>query len=186
MSYEDVLKTAEERMGKALSHAQDQLHHIRTSRASTALVENLRVDYYGTPTPLNQMAQLSVPEPRQIMIKPFDASTLQEITKTLQKSDLGISPENDGKVVRLTMPPLSGDQRQKYAAKAKDLAEEGRIAMRNVRRDANKEADALQKSSAITEDDNRDLHDAIQKLLKDFEGKMGVVQDKKTQEILEV
>jgi ribosome recycling factor len=186
MTYDTILATAQERMGKALDHTHDQLRHIRTSRASAGLVENLRVDYYGSPTPLLQMAQISIPEPRQIMIKPFDVSTLGEITKTLLKSELGISPENDGKVVRLTMPPLSGDQREKYAAKAKGLAEEGRIAIRSVRRDANKEADALMKDGSIAEDVCHDLHDAIQKLLKEYEGKVGEIQDKKTAEILEV
>ena len=186
MTYDTILATAQERMGKALDHTHDQLRHIRTSRASAGLVENLRVDYYGSPTPLLQMAQISIPEPRQIMIKPFDVSTLGEITKTLLKSELGISPEKDGKVVRLTMPPLSGDQREKYAAKAKGLAEEGRIAIRSVRRDANQEADALMKDGSMAEDVCHDLHDAIQKLLKEYEGKVGKIQDKKTAEILEV
>jgi ribosome recycling factor len=186
MSYDKVLADARERMEKALKHTQEQLRNIRTSRASSALVENIRVEYYGSPTPLNQLAQISIPEPRQIAIKPFDASALEAITKALQKSDLGISPENDGKVVRLNMTQLSGDQRKKYAAKAKEIAEEGRVAMRNVRRDANKEADALQKSGGLTQDDNHALHEEIQKLLKDYETKVSEVQDKKTHEILEV
>lgn len=186
MSYDKVMKDATERMDKALAHTQDQLRNIRTSRASAGLVENLRVDYYGSPTPMNQLAQISIPEPRQIMIKPFDMSVVEEIAKTIMKSDLGISPENDGKVVRLTMPPLSGDQRQKYAARAKEVAEEGRVAMRNIRRDANKEGDALQKSGDITEDDNRGLHTEIQELLKEMEKKVTEVQEKKTTEILEV
>lgn len=186
MSYETVIKDTKERMEKALKHTQDQLRNIRTSRASAGLVEHIRVEYYGTPTPLSQIAQVSIPEPRQLVIKPFDGSALEEIGKAIMKSDLGISPENDGKVIRLTMPPLSGDQRKKYAAKAKEIAEEGRVAMRNVRRDANKEADALQKKGDITEDDNRALHDEIQKLLKDYEVQVGVVQEKKTEEIMEV
>lgn len=186
MSYDQLIKSTRERMDKALNHASDQLRHIRTSRASTGLVDNLRVDYYGTPTPLKQMAQVSIPEPRQIMIKPFDASVIEDIAKALMKSDLGISPENDGKVVRLNMPPLSGEQRQKYAARAKELSEEGRIALRNVRRDSNKEADAMQKKSTITEDDNRGLHTEIQELLKEYEARMNEIQEKKTAEILEV
>ena len=186
MSYDTVLKGARERMDKALIHTQEQLRNIRTSRASAGLVENIRVDYYGSPTPMNQLAQISIPEPRQIVIKPFDMSALEEIGKAILKSDLGISPENDGKVVRLNMPPLSGDQRKKYAARAKELGEEGRVALRNIRRDANKEADALTKSGDITEDGNRDLHGAIQDLLKELEGKVSEVTDKKTTEILEV
>ena len=170
MSQATVLASAKSRMTKALKHIHEQYRHLRTSRASSGLVENIRVDYYGQPTPLNQMPQISIPEPRQLVSKPFDASALEEIGKAILKSNLGISPENDGKVVRLTMPPLSGEQRKKYAAKAKEYAEEGRVAMRNVRRDSNKEADALTKKGDITEDGNRDLHDDIQKLLKEYEG----------------
>ena len=185
MSYDDVLKSAGERMEKALGHTKDMMKNIRTSRASSALVEHVRVDYYGTPPPLAQLAQITVPEARTLVSKPFDANALKDVEKALTKSDIGISPENDGKVVRLTMPPLSGDQRKKYAAKAKDLGEEGRVSLRNIRRDANKEAEALQKKSEITEDDLKRLQDEIQKLLKQYEGKVADVQDKKTKEILE-
>lgn len=186
MKYQEILDDARGRMEKALSHLKDMLKGIRTSRASSALVDNIRVDYYGTPTPLNQIASISVPEPRQLVIKPFDLSIIQDIAKAIMKSDLGIQPENDGKVVRLTMPPLSGDQREKYAAKARDLCEEGRISMRNVRRDGNKHADASKKDGEITEDENRKLHDEIQKLLKDYEDKVSETQKKKTTEIMEV
>ena len=185
MSYESVLKDAEARMEKAVSHTSDMLKNIRTSRASSALVEHVRVDYYGTPTPLSQLAQISVPEARTLVIKPFDASVIKEVEKALMKSDLGISPESDGKVIRLTMPPLSGEQRKKYASKAKDLSEEGRVSLRNVRRDANKEADAHKTSGEVTEDGHKDLQDEIQKMLKAFEGKVGAAQDKKAKEILE-
>lgn len=185
MSYDDVMKDAKDRMEKALGHTRDMLKNIRTSRASSALVEHVRVDYYGTPTPLSQLAQITVPEPRTLAIKPFDAGVVKEVEKALMKSDLGIPPESDGKVIRLTMPPLSGDQRKKYASKAKDTGEEGRVSLRNIRRDANKEADALQKKGDLTEDDLRALQDEIQKLLKEYEGKVGEVLDKKTKEILE-
>jgi ribosome recycling factor len=173
------------KMAKAIGHTRDLLKNIRTSRASSALVEHIRVDYYGTPTPLTQMAQISVPEARQLLIKPFDQSSLKEIDKALQKSDIGISPENDGKVIRLNMPPLSGEQRKKYAAKAKDTVEEGRVALRNIRRDANKEADALLKAGGCTEDEHKRLHDDIQKTLKDNEGLLNEVQERKTREIME-
>lgn len=186
MSYQDILKDAKERMEKAITHMQDQLQGIRTSRASSALVDNIRVDYYGTPTPVSQLASITIPEPRQLVIKPFDASVLQELGKAIQKSDLGITPESDGKVIRLTMPPLSGDQRKKYAAKAKELCEEGRVALRNVRRDVNKHADQEAKDGGLTEDDNRKLHDEIQKLLKTYEEKVQERQDAKTKEIMEV
>ena len=186
MSYQATIKDARERMDKSLHHLQDVLRTIRTSRASGALVEGIRVEYYGTPTPIAQMASISVPEPRQIMIKPFDASSLQDIAKAIMKSDLGIQPQNDGKVLRLTMPALSGEQRKKYAAKVKELCEEARIGMRNARRDLNKHADQMLKSGELTEDENKKLHDEIQKLLKEFEDKVGQVQDKKTAEIMEV
>jgi len=185
MSYDDVIKDAKDRMEKAVGHSRDMLKNIRTSRASSALVEHVRVDYYGTPTPMAQLAQITVPEARVLVIKPFDGSVIKDVEKAIIKSDIGISPENDGKVIRLTMPPLSGDQRKKYAAKAKDLGEEGRVSLRNIRRDANKEAEALQKKGDITEDDLKRLQDEIQKLLKEYEGKVGEVQDKKTKEILE-
>ena len=186
MTYESVLKDAQSRMKKALAHTEDMLRGIRTSRATSALIDNVRVDYYGTPTALSQMAQISVPEPRQLLVKPFDVSVIKEIEKALAKSDLGIQPESDGKVVRLNLPPLSGDQRKKYAAKAKEICEDGRVALRNVRRDANKEADALLKSKDITEDDNKGLHEEIQDLLKKFEGQVNDLQERKEKEIMEV
>ncbi len=173
------------KMDRAVGHTRDLLKNIRTSRASASLVEHIRVDYYGTPTPLAQMAQISVPEARQLLIKPFDMSSLKEIDKAIQKSDIGISPENDGKVIRLTMPPLSGEQRKKYAAKAKDLVEEGRVALRNIRRDVNREADALLKAGGCTEDEHKRLQEGIQKTLKDYEGILSEVQDRKTREIME-
>jgi len=162
------------------------LRTIRTSRASPALVEGIRVEYYGVPTPLSQMASISIPEPRQILIKPFDPSVIGDVGKAILKSDLGVTPLNDGKVLRLTMPPLSGEQRKKYASKVKELCEETRISMRNVRRDMNKHADTLLKDGGVTEDEGRKLHDEIQKLLKEYEDKVGQVQDKKTAEIMEV
>jgi ribosome recycling factor len=171
---------------KALHHVQEVLRGVRTGRATSALVDNIKVDYYGTMTPLNQMAAISTPEPRQILIKPFDASSLTEIGKAIQKSDLGITPQSDGKVVRLNMPALSGEQRTKYAAKVKEMAEEGRIAMRNGRRDMNKHADAELKAGRLTEDEHRKLHDKVQELLKDYEKKLDQVLEKKVAEIKEV
>lgn len=185
MSYNAIVTETKDKFEKALQHARDVLRNIRTSRASPALVENIRVDYYGTPTPINQLAAISIPEPRQIVIKPFDGSILLDMAKAVMKSDLGISPENDGTILRLTLPHLSGEQRQKYAAKVKEFCEEARVAMRNGRRDQNKLADALKKTSELTEDQNHDLHDEIQELLKTYEGKLQEVLDRKTKEILE-
>jgi ribosome recycling factor len=186
MSYQGILEDANARMDKAIAHIHDQLKSVRTGRASPALVENIRVDYYGTPTPIQQLASISVPEPRQIMIKPFDASVLEDVAKAILKSDLGITPQSDGKVLRLAMPHLSGEQRTKYAHKVKEMCEEGRIAMRNGRRELNKQSDAMHKSGEVTEDENHKLHDEIQKLLKAHEEKLTQVQEKKIAEIMEV
>jgi len=186
MSYNQILDEAKTRMEKAVKHLQDMLRSVRTSQASPALVENIRVDYYGTPTPLAQLSSISIPEPRQLMIKPFDGSILPEIGKAIQKSDLGINPQNDGKVLFLTLPQLSGEQRKKYAAKVKEMCEEGRIAMRNSRRDLNKLADQAKKEGELTEDENKKLHDDIQKLLKDYEGKVDTILEKKTKEVTEL
>ncbi|MBK7876438.1 MAG: ribosome recycling factor [Planctomycetes bacterium] len=186
MSAQDIVKNTKEKMEKVVHHLAEHLKQIRTSRASSALVDNIKVDYYGVPTPLSQMASVSIPEPRQILIKPFDGSILNEIGKAIQKSDLGIQPQNDGKVLRLTMPPLSGDQRKKYAAKVKEMCEETRVALRNVRHDENKVADAELKGGGLTEDQSKKLHDDIQKLLKESEDKVTQLLDKKTAEIMEV
>lgn len=186
MTYKEILTEASTRMEKAVKHLQDLLRSVRTSQASPALVENIRVDYYGTPTPIVQLGSISIPEPRQLMIKPFDASILTELAKAIQKSDLGINPQSDGKVLRLILPQLSGEQRKKYAAKVKEMCEEARVALRNTRRDLNKMADQAKKASELTEDENRDLHEEIQKLLKTFEEKVDTVLEKKTKEVTEL
>ena len=185
MSYQSVIKDTESKFEKALAHLQQQLRAIRTGRASSALVDNLKVDYYGTPTPISQMASVSVPEPRQLIIKPFDPSIIKELNKALLKSDLGVAPQDDGKVVRLNLPALSGEQRNKYAAKVKEICEETRVAMRNGRRDLNKQSDAMQKDGEITEDENKKLHTEIQDALKKYEGKVDEVLKKTVEEIQE-
>lgn len=186
MTSQKIIQDTTALMEKALHHVQDTLKGVRTGRASTALVDHIRVDYYGTMTPINQLAAISVPEPRQIVIKPFDASVLGEVSKAILKSDLGITPQSDGKVLRLQMPALSGEQRQKYAAKVKEMCEEARIAMRNGRRDMNKHAEGEHKGGTLTEDENRKVQTKIQEILKDYEKKLDGVQDKKTAEIMEI
>ena len=186
MAAKEILDESQKTMEKALHHLQDVLRSVRTARASSALVDNIKVEYYGTQTPISQLAAVSIPEPRQIVIKPFDASVLNEVAKAILKSDLGITPQNDGKLLRLQMPPLSGEQRQKYAAKVKDLCEDARVAMRNVRREMNKKADLELKGGKLTEDESRKLHERIQDVLKDYEKKLDGVQEKKTAEIMEV
>jgi len=186
MSESKIIEETHDAFEKALQHLQDILRSVRTGRASSAIVDNIRVDYYGTQTPINQLAAVSVPEPRQIVIKPFDASVLDEISKAIMKSDLGINPQSDGKVLRLSMPALSGDQRKKYASKVKDMVEDTRVAMRNGRREMNKKADAALKDSTITEDENRKLHERIQESLKEYEKKLDGILEHKTAEIMEV
>ena len=158
MSIEEIAFEAEERMEKSVTLLADQLRGIRTGRANVGLVESIRVDYYGSSTPLKQMANLSTPEPQQILIRPFDPSVIGDIVKAIQTSDLGLSPNSDGKVVRLNVPPLSVEQRKKLANRVKELAEEARVAIRNIRRDANKQADVEQNR----EDPHRGRRDNLQ------------------------
>ena len=186
MTYQAVLKDGKDRFEKTLGHLKDQLKRIRTGRASTALVDNVRVDYYGTPTPISQLASVSIPEPRQILIKPFDPSVLKEVSRAILQTDLGTAPQDDGKVLRLVLPPLSGEQRKKYAAKIKEMCEEARVALRNTRRDLNKHSDAMLKGGELTEDDNRKLHDEIQSLLKEYEGHVDTTMKAKVTEVEEV
>ena len=186
MTSQKIIQDTTALMDKALHHVQEMLRGVRTGRASTALVDHIKVDYYGSMTPISQLAAISVPEPRQIVIKPFDASVLAEVGKAILKSDLGITPQSDGKVLRLQMPPLSGEQRQKYAVKVKEMCEEARIAMRNGRRDMNKHSEVEHKSGAQTEDENRKTQTKIQEILKDYEKKLDAVQERKTAEIMEI
>jgi len=186
MAYNAVLEDGRSRFEKTITHLREQLRGIRTGRASTALVDNIRVDYYGTPTPIGQLASVSIPEPRQIMIKPFDASILKEVAKAILKSDLGTSPQDDGKLLRITLPPLSGEQRNKYAAKVREMCEEARVALRNTRRELNKHSDGLEKDGGLTQDENHKLKDEIQNLLKEYESKVDETMKKKVAEIQEV
>ncbi|MCZ6596748.1 MAG: ribosome recycling factor [Planctomycetota bacterium] len=186
MSYQAVKQDAQTRFEKTIQHLQELMRGIRTGRATTALVENVRMDYYGTPTPLQQLASISIPEPRQIILKPFDPSVLKEMAKALMKTDLGCAPQEDGKLLRLSLPPLSGEQRSKYAAKVKEMAEESRIAMRNTRRDLNKASDAMDKSGEITQDENHRLHAEVQELLRTYEKKVDDLLGRKVAEIEEV
>lgn len=186
MDDDEILLDAEDRMEKAIEHLHDALRGIRTGRASPGLVEGIRVDYYGSPTPLKQIANIGIPEPRMIMIKPFDPSSLKDIEKAILKSDLGIAPASDGKILRLNVPPLSQDRRKQLVALVKERAEECRVSMRNVRRDANKSADAAEKEGNLSEDDLKRLRDEIQDLIKRFETKVDEELERKTAEIMEI
>lgn len=179
-----ILDDFQERTEKSIEHLVGVLSTIRTGRASPALVDRIKVEAYGSMTPLNQIAHVSVPEPRQLMIKPFDASVLKEIERALHASDLGLAPSSDGKVVRLTMPPLSEEQRKKLVAKVREIAEESRVALRNERRDANKLGDQAFSNKEITEDFHQELKDAIQEHLKAAEKRVDDLVTKKSNEVM--
>jgi ribosome recycling factor len=183
MPYDDILLESEDKMDKAVRHLGEVFSGIRTGRASPGLVQNIVVDYYGSPTPLQHMASISIPEPRLIMIKPFDQSAVTEVAKAIQKSALGITPASDGKIIRLVVPPLSEERRKQLGSMVREKAEEARVAIRNVRRDANKDADA---DDSVTDDNLTRLREEIDKLTKDYEGRVNAALEKKTKEITEV
>ncbi|ODU00234.1 MAG: ribosome recycling factor [Planctomycetes bacterium SCN 63-9] len=186
MSIEEIALEAEERMEKSLALLTDQLRGVRTGRANVGLIDSIRVEYYGSSTPLKQMANLSTPEPQQIQIRPFDPTVIGDIIKAIQTSDLGLTPNSDGKAIRLNIPALSVEQRKKLVARVKDLAEEARISIRNIRRDANKQADQEETDKLLTEDDVKTCKEEIQNLTKQFENKVNELAEKKSAEILEV
>jgi len=185
MTSEEILFDAEERMEKAVQVYRDELRGLRTGRATPALVEHIRVEYYGSPTPLKQMAQINTPDPQQILIRPFDQSALKEIEKAIRSSDLGMAPNNDGKMIRLTVPPMSGEQRQKMVARIKKSGEDSKVACRNIRRDANKHFEKAEKDKEMTEDERDKGKEDVQTLLKTYEDKVTELADKKTKEVME-
>ena len=186
MSIEEILLEAEERMEKSLALLSDQLKGVRTGRANVGLIDSIRVEYYGSFTPLKQMANLSTPEPQQILIRPFDPTVISDINKAIQASGLGLVPNSDGKAIRLNVPSLSVEQRKKLVARVKDLAEEARVSIRNIRRDANKAADQEETDKVLTEDEVKSCKEEVQDLTKRFESKVNETADKKSAEILEV
>lgn len=185
MDQDEILLDAEERMEKAVEVLHGQLQGVRTGRATPGLVDTIRVDYYGSPTPLKQVANISVPEPQQIMIRPFDASTLGAISKAIQASDVGLSPNSDGRVIRLNIPPLSTERRKQLVSRVKELAEEARVSIRNVRRDANKHADQAEKDKVLSQDKRDATKEQIQDLTKTYEGKVNKLAEAKEKEVLE-
>jgi ribosome recycling factor len=184
MDQDEILLDAEERMEKAAQVLHGQLQGLRTGRATAGLVDSIRVDFYGSPTPLKQIANISIPEPQQILIRPFDASSLTNIAKAIQSSDTGLSPNSDGRVIRLNVPALSTERRKQLSGRVKELAEEARVAIRNVRRDANKHADQGEKEKTLTEDDCKATKDQIQDLTKKYEGKVNDMAAAKEKEVM--
>jgi ribosome recycling factor len=185
MTAEEILFDAEERMEKAANVLRDELRGLRTGRATPALVDGLRVEYYGSPTPLKQLAQINTPDPQSIVIRPFDASCLKDIEKAIRSSDLGMAPSNDGKMIRLQVPSMSGEQRQKMVTRIKKSSEDAKVACRNIRRDANKHFDTAEKNKEMTEDDRDAGKEEVQTLLKKFEDRIGELAEKKSKEVME-
>jgi ribosome recycling factor len=182
----DILISAESRMRGAIQVLQDDLAAVRTGRASPGLVERLQVEYYGTPTALMQLASISVPEPRTLMIKPFDASTLRVIEKTIQASELGLNPNNDGKVIHLNLPPLTEDRRRDLVKHVHHRLEEARIAIRNIRRDIHNDMRDFEKEKLVSEDELKRGEDDLQKLTDRFIEEIAELGKKKEAEIMEV
>lgn len=182
----DVLKEAESRMKSSVQALEEDLAGIRTGRATPALVDRLNVDYYGAATPLRQLATFSVPEPRQILIKPFDPASIKDIERAILASDLGLTPGNDGKSIRLNLPQLTEDRRKELGRVVQARVEEGRVSVRNVRRDSIKDLRDFESEKMISEDDLKRGSESIQKLTDEYIEQMNEVGELKEQEILEV
>ena len=185
-SVKEVEANIRARMEKAMSDMQHEMAAIRTGRASLGILDHIRVDYYGTPTPLNQVANLHVPEPSLITIQPWDVSQIGPIEKAIRISDLGLNPANDGKTIRLPIPPLTEERRKEIVKKLHAGAEHHRVSVRNVRRDGNEAVKKLLKDKKITEDEDKKAHDEIQKMTDAYMSKIDAAVKTKEKEILEI
>jgi ribosome recycling factor len=181
----DTYREAETRMKGAIQSLEEDLAGIRTGRAHPALIEKLHVDYYDVPTPLIQLATISVPEPRQLLIRPFDATTLKTIERAILASDLGLTPNNDGKAIRLNLPPLTEERRRDLVKLVHQRTEEGRVAVRNVRRDLIKDLHEFEKEKMISEDDLATGEEELQKITDRFIEEINKISEHKEKEILE-
>jgi ribosome recycling factor len=185
MPADDILLDCEERMEKAIALLKNQLGGIRTGRANPGLVDSLRVEVYGSPTPIKQLASVGAPEPTQIVIRPYDPGTIKDIEKAIIASDLGFNPQNDGRLIRINIPPLSTDVRKKMVSRIKELTEEAKISIRNIRRDANKAADVEEKDKVLTEDDVKSVKEEVQELTKKFENTAAEMAKVREGEVME-
>jgi ribosome recycling factor len=185
MTSEEILFDVEERMEKAAEVFKNALNGIRTGRANPGLVDSLRVEVYGAPVILKSVAQVGAPEPTQIVIRPFDPGTIKDIEKAIRSSDLGFNPSNDGRVIRIAIPPLSTDVRRKLVGRIKEMGEDARVSVRNVRRDGNKAADDSENDNDLTEDECKSAKDQIQELTKQFEAKINDLAKAKETEVME-
>ena len=176
----------EEKMIKSISVLEENFAEVRAGRANPAILNKIMIDYYGTPTPINQVAGISVPEARMIVIQPWDMSILKEIEKEILKADIGINPNNDGKVIRLVFPELNEERRKEIAKDIRKMAEDAKVAIRSIRRDAMDEAKTMQKNSEITEDELKLAEEQIQKLTDKYVGEIDSVLEKKEKEIMSI
>ena len=186
MSEKDVIKEARPRMEAVIDDVRRKLATIRTGRAAVSLLDTVMVEYYGTPTPLNQMASVHVPEPQMLTVQPWDQTQIGAIEKAIRAADLGLNPSNDGKLVRIPLPPLTEERRKQLAKQVHEIAEEHRTAVRNLRRDANDRLKKMLKDKAISEDAERDGLEEVQKLTNTYIGKVDELAKTKEQEILSV
>jgi len=183
---DDLMDELRGRMTKSVDALQEELLGIRTGRASPALVERLQVEYYGTLTPLNQMASIAVPEPRLLVIRPWDPSALNDIERAIQKSDLGLTPMNDGKLIRLSIPRLTEERRRELVKLVSRRVEEGRVAIRNLRRDALKDLQEFEKEKMISEDEFFHAKDQVQELTDQFIARIDEIGKRKEEEVMEI
>jgi ribosome recycling factor len=186
MPVDDILLDAEMHMEKAVEHFLHELRGIRTGRATPALVENLKVDYYGSPTELRSIASISIPEPTQLLIKPFSPGDIKAIEKAINDSKIGLTPHSDGKQLRLVLPALSQERRLQLVGQCKQFSEAGKIHIRNARRDANKILETEEKGGVVTEDEAKRGKEQIQELTKTYEGKLDTLMEKKRAEVMQV
>jgi ribosome recycling factor len=186
MMLDDILKTAEHKMTRAVEVLGHDLQSVRTGRAHPALLDKVQVDYYGTPTPLNGVANISAPDPRMVLVQPWDRTMLGPIEKAIQKSDLGINPNNDGQVIRLVLPQLTEERRKELVKQVHHRTEEARIAVRNIRRDALDHLRKAEKDGGISQEDERRAQERLQKITDQFIKKVDDVSKRKETEVLEV
>ena len=183
---EETLLEAIDKMDKALSHVQSQFQSVRTGRANPALLERLTVEYYGTQLPLQQLATINVPEARQLLVRPHDRGSMGAIEKSIRESDLGVSPSNDGTIIRLSFPPLTEERRKDFVKVVKHMAEEGRVAVRNLRREARKAMEATERSGEISADELERAEKELEKITHDHVESIDAALGRKESELLEV
>ncbi len=182
----DLTQDAEKKMRHSIDHLHHELGKLRTGQASVALVDDLKVDYYGTPTALSQVATLGTPDSQTLTIQPWEASILKDIEKAIQSSDIGLTPNNDGKMIRLTIPPLTNERRQQLVKLVKKYSEDCKVAVRNVRRDVNDKLKKLEKNHEISEDENRKATDDVQKMTDKFVAEIDKISQVKEKDMMDV